>query len=457
MNDYCREKFGKKLYKISLDGGFTCPNRDGTKGTGGCIFCSSAGSGDFAERGDNIKLQIENAVKRVEHKNKNGGYIAYFQSFTSTYAPVERLKNLFYEAINHPLVDVLSVGTRPDCLGDDVIELLAAINKIKPVWIELGLQTSKRETVEYIRRCYENEEYESAVKRLHENGIYVITHMIAGLPGETPGDMENTLKYIIANKSDGIKIQLLHILSDSPLYEEYKKGNVKVLGKQEYLDILSRLLPLIPETMAVHRLTGDGNKKTLVAPLWSADKKSVINSVNKIKDGITPYENYEFRKIREDEIPLMFEIILSRMKWMDEVGIKQWNVTKYDEVYPVSYYEEKRQNGEVFVLSHPVSGEIAACAVLKSEDDRWNTVPEIRDEKAFYLHNFAVPLNMKGAGAVFLRKAEEYAKNQGKKYFRLDSADDNKALESYYSEKGYVPVGECIDGLYKGILRQKEI
>ena len=167
----------------------------------------------------------------------------------------------------------------------------------------------------------------------------------------------------------------------------------------------------------------------------------------------------ECRFLLADETMLddIFNLFIKRVAWMDKVGIKQWNVTKYDEVYPVSYYEEKRQNGEVFVLSHPVSGEIAACAVLKSEDDRWNTVPEIRDEKAFYLHNFAVPLNMKGAGAVFLRKAEEYAKNQGKKYFRLDSADDNKALESYYSEKGYIPVGECIDGLYKGILRQKEI
>ncbi len=457
MNDYCREKFGKKLYKISLDGGFTCPNRDGTKGTGGCIFCSSFGSGDFAESGSNINEQIEKAIKRVEHKNKNGGYIAYFQSFTSTYAPVEILRKLFNEAINHPQVDVLSIGTRPDCLPDEVTALLSELNKIKPVWVELGLQTSKEETVKYIRRQYDNSEYVSAVKKLKQKGIYVITHMIIGLPGETADDMENTLRLIIKNKSDGIKLQLLHILKDSDLYEEYKNGKVGVLSQDEYLSILSRLLPLIPETTAVHRLTGDGNKKTLIAPLWSADKKAVLNSVNKLKDGIPAFSGYEFRHIKEYEIPAMFDIILSRMKWMDTVGIKQWNVTIYDEVYPMSYYEEKRQKGEVFVLAHPVNGEIAAAAVLKSEDERWDSVPEIKDEPAFYLHNFATHIGAKGAGSVFLGLAEEYAKNQGKKYFRLDSADDNKILERYYTEKGYRPVGECIDGLYKGILRQKKI
>lgn len=168
-------------------------------------------------------------------------------------------------------------------------------------------------------------------------------------------------------------------------------------------------------------------------------------------------DKYLFRKIRKDEIPLMFRIITDRMKWMDKVGIRQWNVTKYDEVYPLSYYEEKRQNGEVFVLEEKATGDIAAAAVLKSEDERWASVTDKDDSSAFYLHNFAVPLEKKGAGAVFLRFAEEYAKEQGKEYFRLDSADDNMKLDEYYSEKGYVPAGECIDGLYKGILRQKKL
>ncbi|MBR3767343.1 MAG: TIGR01212 family radical SAM protein [Clostridia bacterium] len=457
MNDYCREKFGKKLYKLSLDGGFTCPNRDGTKGTGGCIFCSRSGSGDFAESGNDIKEQIERAKRRVEHKNKNGGYIAYFQSFTSTYAPIERLKKLFSEAINHPDIDVLSIGTRPDCLPEETIALLGELNKIKPVWVELGLQTSKKESIEYIRRCYENEVYEKAVKALHDKGIYVITHMIIGLPGESREDIKNTLFYILNNKSDGVKLQLLHILKDSDLYEEYKNGNIKTLTKEEYLDILKELLRLIPEEVAVHRLTGDGNKNTLVSPMWSANKKDVINSVNKLVQELGQEQKYIFREIKEDEIPIMFEMILSRMKWMDKVGIKQWNVTKYDEVYPIAYYEEKRQKGEVFVLEEKTNGDIVAAAVLKSEDDRWEGVPCYKRHSAFYLHNFAAKIGKKGVGAIFLSLAEEYAKEKGKEYFRLDSADDNKKLEKYYTEKGYIPVGECIDGLYTGILREKKL
>ena len=279
MNDYCREKFGKKLYKLSLDGGFTCPNRDGTKGSRGCIFCSSSGSGDFSESGD-IYSAIEKAKKRVEHKNKGGGYIAYFQSFTSTYAPIERLRSLFYEAINHPDIDVLSVATRPDCLPPEVISLLGELNRIKPVWVELGLQTSKKESAEYIRRAYDNKDYENAVKNLHSVGIYVITHMIIGLPDESIEDMKNTLQYIIDNNSDGIKLQLLHILKDTDLYEEYVKGQVKVLSEDEYIDILKVLVPMIPEETAVHRLTGDGNKKTLAAPMWSSDKKRILNRIN---------------------------------------------------------------------------------------------------------------------------------------------------------------------------------
>lgn len=282
MNEYCRRQYGKKLYKLSLDGGFTCPNRDGTKGVGGCIFCSSSGSGDFAEKGEDIFTQIENAKKRVAKKNKGGGYIAYFQNFTATYAPVEKLERLFFAAVSHPDIDVLSVATRPDCLGRDVLELLGRLNKIKPVWVELGLQTVKAESVRYIRRGYENAVYMQAVERLHAEGIYVITHMIIGLPDETLDDMKRTLGFIIENKSEGVKLQLLHVLRDSDLYYDYIKGKVKVLSKEEYLDILSELLVMIPENTAVHRLTGDGNKKNLVAPEWSADKKSVLNDINKL-------------------------------------------------------------------------------------------------------------------------------------------------------------------------------
>ncbi len=457
MNDYCRERFGKKLYKLSLDGGFTCPNRDGTKGTGGCIFCSSSGSGDFAEPGDNINIQIERAKKRVAHKNRDGGYIAYFQSFTSTYAPAERLEKIFFDAINHPDIDVLSVATRPDCLPDDVTELLERLNKIKPVWVELGLQTSKKESISYIGRCYENEEYVSAVKRLHEKGIYVITHIILGLPEESVCDMKNTLLFALENKTDGIKLQLLHILKDSRLYANYLKGEVTALSKAEYLEILLELLPLIPENVAVHRLTGDGNKNTLVSPLWSSDKKAVLNSINRVKRLTEKHKGYAFRKIKKEEIPVMFSMILSRMKWMDEVGIDQWNNTYYDEVYPIEYYENHRINGEVFVLEEIVSGEIVAAAVLKSEDDRWEEVSNYKEKNAFYLHNFCSRLDKKGTGSIFLELAEEYAKIQEKEVFRLDSATDNNVLEAYYEKRGYIPKGYCIDGLYKGTLREKNI
>lgn len=457
MNDYCREKFGKKLYKLSLDGGFSCPNRDGTKGTGGCIFCSKSGSGDFSESGNDINEQIERAKKRVEHKNKNGGYIAYFQSFTSTYAPAEKLRRVFAEAVNHPDIDVLSVATRPDCLPAETLELLGELNKIKPVWVELGLQTSKEESINYIRRCYENREYERAVKALHEKGIYVITHIILGIPGESLRDMKNTLTFVINNKSDGVKLQLLHILKDSDLYAEYLKGKVHVLSENEYIEVLKVLIPMIPDSMAVHRLTGDGNKKTLVAPLWSADKKEVLNRINKLTDFLGKCDTYTFREIKKEEIPLMFSLILKRMEWMDLKGIKQWNVTAYDEVYPLSYYEEHRLLHEVFVLEKKENGGIVAAAVLKKEDDRWEGVKVYAEQTAFYLHNFVSRIGERGAGEIFLYFAEKYASMKGMEYFRLDSADDNVKLEEYYAAKGYVPVGECVDGLYRGVLREKKL
>lgn len=279
MNDYCRGRFGKKLYKLSLDGGFTCPNRDGTLGTGGCIFCSASGSGDFAEGGNDIGAQIEKAKRRIESKNRNGGYIAYFQSFTNTYAPVKRLDELFRPVIMRDDIDVLSVATRPDCLEEEKIRLLSELNRIKPVWVELGLQTVKPESVKYIRRGYENEVYFDAVKRLKKEGIYVITHMIIGLPGEDVSDMKKTLSAVIEAGSDGVKLQLLHVLKDSELYSRYLAGEFSTLTKEEYISILRELIPMLPEDLAVHRLTGDGSKKNLVSPLWSADKKDVINSI----------------------------------------------------------------------------------------------------------------------------------------------------------------------------------
>ena len=276
LNDYCRERFGKKLYRLSLDGGFTCPTRDDTLGTRGCIFCSRSGAGEFAAGGADIDAQIEAAKRRVAEKHRDGdGYIAYFQSFTNTYAPVERLRALFTRVIERDDIDVLAVATRPDCLEDEKIALLRELNRVKPVWVELGLQTTKEESVRFIRRGYENFVYDDAVKRLQNAGIYVITHMIAGLPGESLEDMKNTVRHIVAAGSDGIKIHLLHVLKDADLYAYWRRGEVPTLTKEEYLHILSELLELLPEKMAAHRLTGDGDKRTLVSPLWSADKRTL--------------------------------------------------------------------------------------------------------------------------------------------------------------------------------------
>ena len=276
-NDYYKEKYGCKVYKLSLDGGFTCPNRDGTVGTGGCIFCSALGGGEFAEGGSNITEQLERAKSRVEAKIKNGKYIAYFQSFTNTYAPIERLKKLFYEAIKPDYIVGLNIGTRPDCLSDETIELLKDLNKIKPVTVELGLQTSNDIVAEYINRCYKADVYKNAVLRLKNAGIEVITHIIIGLPNDNP---ILTTEYAVNCGTDGVKFHLLHILKNTRLAEEFEKGNVKPLEIEEYAEILKKCISVLPSHIIVHRITGDGAKKDLIAPLWSADKKKTLNYLN---------------------------------------------------------------------------------------------------------------------------------------------------------------------------------
>ena len=276
-NDYYKEKYGCKVYKLSLDGGFTCPNRDGSVGTGGCIFCSALGGGEFAEGGSNITEQLERAKSRVEAKIKNGKYIAYFQSFTNTYAPIERLKKLFYEAIKPDYIVGLNIGTRPDCLSDETIELLKDLNKIKPVTVELGLQTSNDNVAEYINRGYKADVYKNAVLRLKNAGIEVITHIIIGLPNDNP---IITTEYAVNCGTDGVKFHLLHILKNTRLAEEYEKGNVKPLEIEEYAEILKKCISVLPSHIIVHRITGDGAKKDLIAPLWSADKKKTLNYLN---------------------------------------------------------------------------------------------------------------------------------------------------------------------------------
>ena len=281
LNNYLKEKFGEKVYKIALNGGFTCPNRDGTIDTRGCIFCSKGGSGDFAESPDlTITEQIENGKKRLEKKIKNGKYIAYFQAFTNTYAPVERLRAIYEEAINHPDIVALSIGTRPDCLGDDVLALLDELNKIKPIFVELGLQTINENTAKYIRRGYTLEVYDKAVANLHKIGINVVTHIILGLPNESKEDMLKSVEHA-CTVTDGIKLQLLHILKGTDLAKDYEQGKFEVLTLEQYTEIIKECVQIIPENVVIHRLTGDGAKKDLIAPLWSADKKTVLNTINR--------------------------------------------------------------------------------------------------------------------------------------------------------------------------------
>ena len=293
LNEYLKSTFGCKVYKIALNGGFTCPNRDGKLDSRGCIFCSAGGSGEFAGNpSESITEQIEAGKSRVSAKIKDGKYIAYFQAYTGTYAPVERLEKLYREAIGHPDIAALSIATRPDCLPDDVLDLLADLNKEKPVWVELGLQTIHEQTARYIRRGYPLNIYDKAVDNLRKRNIEVITHVILGLPGEGEEDMLDTVRYVCglpvgskyvphALHTTGIKLQLLHILKGTDLEEKYREGLVTPLSEDEYINLLKKCTALIPDDVVIHRLTGDGDKKLLIAPLWSADKKHVWNRIQK--------------------------------------------------------------------------------------------------------------------------------------------------------------------------------
>lgn len=282
FNSEMKRRFGCKIYKLALSGGMTCPTRDGTLGTRGCIFCSAHGSGDFAvPRCESIALQIEKAKQLVHKKAKDAKYIAYFQDYTNTYAPVEYLRELFYSAIEPDDIVALSIGTRPDCLPQDVIELLCELNKIKPVFVELGLQTIHPQTAEYIRRGYDLPVFDKAVKDLTDNGIEVIVHVILGLPGETREMMLQTVDYVGRSGAKGIKLQLLHVLEGTDLAEDYRQGKFETLEMDIYIDILMNCLKTLPPDMVIHRLTGDGAKKDLIAPMWSADKKRVLNEINR--------------------------------------------------------------------------------------------------------------------------------------------------------------------------------
>lgn len=281
LNAYLKNRFGRKIYKLTLDGGMTCPNRDGKVGFGGCIFCGGNGSGSFCPSVDlSITAQIEEGKKLLKNKIKEGGYIAYFQSHTNTYAAVPYLRKIFYEAVNHPDIVGISIGTRPDCLEDDVLKLLEELAKIKPLWVELGLQTINENTAKLINRCYPLKVYDEAVKNLKSIGAEVVTHVILGLPGETEEQMLETVAYS-SKVSDGIKLQLLHVLRDTKLYEMYQKEPFKIFSMEEYTELLCRCIEIIPKNVVIHRMTGDGDKRLLIEPMWSGNKKVVLNYINK--------------------------------------------------------------------------------------------------------------------------------------------------------------------------------
>ena len=287
LSDYCKEKFGTKVYRLALSSGATCPNRDGKVGVGGCSFCSEKGSGEFAIDVMDLDLQIERAKALIAKKFPNSintadrKYIAYFQSFSNTYGDTKRLIGLFERAINKDEVVALSIATRPDCFSEDMLKSLERLNKIKPVWIELGLQTINENTARAFNRGYTLDVFEKTYTELKKRNFEVIVHMILGLPGESEEDMYATVKYLSKKHIDGIKIHGLHILKGTRLASEYEKHPFKIMSLEEYTRVLINCLKLLPKDTVVHRMTGDGDKKILIEPQWSADKKRVLNYINK--------------------------------------------------------------------------------------------------------------------------------------------------------------------------------
>ncbi len=281
LDSYLKNTYGKKMYKVSLDAGMTCPNRDGTLDHRGCIFCSAGGSGDFAgDRNTDIFSQIESQIAIMQQKSSVNDFIAYFQAYTNTYAPVPCLRKVYAAALDHPQIRILDIATRPDCMPEDVLDLLAELSREKPVWVELGLQTIHPETAAYIRRGYDLSCFEDAVKKLHERNIPIIVHTILGLPGETREDILETIRYLNGLPIFGIKLQLLHVLKDTDLAADYRAGLFRTLEEETYLDLVIDCLQHLSPDIVVHRVTGDGPKSLLISPLWSGNKRGVLNRLH---------------------------------------------------------------------------------------------------------------------------------------------------------------------------------
>ncbi|MEF9932904.1 MAG: TIGR01212 family radical SAM protein [Cetobacterium sp.] len=282
LNDYFKDKFNEKIYKVSLDGGFTCPNRDGKVATGGCLFCSESGSGDFAgNKTESINSQIEQQLNLIKDKFPTGKVIAYFQNFTNTYGEIKHLRKIFYEALAHERVIGIAIGTRPDCLPDEVLDLLSEINEKYFLWIELGLQTIDEKVIKIINRAYSTDVYIDAMKKLNLRNIKVVTHLILGLPEESKEGTFNAALLVAREKSWGIKLHSLHILKTTPLARYYEKQKFKVLTKEEYIEMIVDIIEVLPKDMVIHRLTGDGKSEDVIEPLWSLNKRDVLNRIEK--------------------------------------------------------------------------------------------------------------------------------------------------------------------------------
>ena len=296
LNYFLREKFGEKVFKISLDGGFSCPNRDGTISEGGCLFCSERGSGDFAgDRDFSINRQFEDIKTMMAKKWKTGKYIAYFQAYTNTYAPVEVLREKYEEALKEEGVVALAIATRPDCLGEDVLDLLEEINKKYYVWVELGLQTSNEEVAKKINRGYKLQVFEEAIQALKKRNIDFVVHSIFGLPGEKKEDMLKTIDYIAHSGAQGVKFHLLHLMKNTPLVKLYERGELEFLSQEEYIEILCKSVEMLPENMVIHRLTGDAPRELLIGPMWSLKKWEVLNAIDKAMVDNDVYQGKNFR------------------------------------------------------------------------------------------------------------------------------------------------------------------
>lgn len=296
LNYFLREKFGEKVFKISLDAGFSCPNRDGTISKGGCVFCSERGSGDFAgDRFFSISKQFEDIKIMMNKKWKDGKYIAYFQAYTNTYASVDILREKYEEAINQQDVVALAIATRPDCLGEDVLDLIEEYSSKVYTWVELGLQTSKDKTAKLINRGYELSVFEESIRNLRKRNIDVVTHIIFGLPGENKKDMINTINYVAHSDVQGVKIHLLHLMKNTPLEKFYKSGNLKLMDMEEYIDLICEAITLLPEDMVIHRLTGDAPRDLLIGPMWSLKKWEVLNAIDKRLEDENLYQGINFK------------------------------------------------------------------------------------------------------------------------------------------------------------------